>query len=102
MKFIRFSMRNKKDDFTLPMEKAEQILRSQQQTIMVSSPDGTWSGLYVNKADVTKTERDFEAERDWKSINQKNIEEPKVAPISPERLEEISGEVKEILKSKLI
>lgn len=103
MKFIRFSMRNKKDDFTLPMKKAEQILNAPQQTIMVADEDGSWSGIYVNKADITKTDRDYDAETDWKRKNPPPaIEESKGTPASPEYIEKIGGQVKEILKNKRV
>lgn len=101
MKFIKFSMRNKKDDFTLPMPKAEQILSAQQQTVMVANEDGSWSGIFVNKADISKTDRDYEAEKDWRRNNPAPmIEEPKCVPVTSEFMKKMRSDVKNILKDK--
>lgn len=103
MKFIKFSMQDKKDDFTLPMEKAEQILTSSQQTIMVLNEGGSWSGIFVNKAYIKKTDRDYDAEREWKMKNPSPaLAEPEGTPVTPEYMARISGEVKKILKNKHI
>lgn len=103
MRFIRFSMRNKKDDFTLAMPKAEQVLKATQQTVMVANEDGTWSGIFVNKADISKTDRDYEAEKDWHRNNPTPaLEEPVQNPASPEYVEKVGQEIREMLKGKRV
>lgn len=102
MKYIRFSMRNKKDDFTLPMPKAEQILQSAQQTVMVADESGNWTGLFVNKADIMKTDRDYESEREWNLKNTATIEEPVQNPITDEHRAELNRSVKKLFQGKRV
>ena len=98
MKFIKFNMRDKKLSFTLPMKKAEQVLNALQQTVMVTNEDGSWSGIFVNKADISSTDRDYEAEKEWRMKNPLPVIEPPVTPITPEHLAKLDKQVKEILK----
>jgi hypothetical protein len=73
-KYVKIHMRNKKLSLVLPLEKAEQILRSPQQLVMVTEEDGSWNGLTINKAEIVFTDRDYDTEAD---------ERPKLAaPIS--------------------
>lgn len=103
MKFIKFNMRDKRLNLTLPMSKAEQILNSDLQTVMVTNPDGSWSGIYINTADISSTERDMDAEREWRMKNPTpQIEEPKGTPVNDEYMEKINQQVKEILKNKRV
>lgn len=61
--FIRFSFRNKKQNITLPIEMAEVIIDSKEQLVKLYDKDGNWTGVTINKAEITGTDHDFEMEQ---------------------------------------
>jgi hypothetical protein len=61
--FVRFFMRNKKHDITLPFDMAETILDSKDQLIKVII-DGKWTGITINKSEIISTDHDFDKERE--------------------------------------
>jgi hypothetical protein len=63
MMFIKFIL-SKGDPITLPFEKAETVLTSQQQIVMITDESGKWTGQTINKAHIVVTMRDREAEKD--------------------------------------
>ncbi len=97
--FIRFFMRNKKLDFTLPKEQAEKVMNSTQQLIMVSDEKtGKWSGITVNKADIMRTDHDWEEERVWAMKNTPKLDVPSSMP--PEKEINIDDFKPDFLKKK--
>ncbi len=68
-KFIKFTLSTKKT-FTIPFEQAQEILNSQAQVVMISK-DGEWDGETINKSFLISTERDIEAEKQYKMYDEK-------------------------------
>ena len=98
-KFIKFIMRDKSNNFTLPFEQAKNVLESKSQLVMIHSK-GQWTGLTVNKADVMMTERDMEAEKEWRVNNIPSLEEPKITPGMKEKIETSKKEINKIYSLK--
>lgn len=61
-KFVKIKMRDK-TSITLPLEQAEQVLRSPQQLVMLYDENGKWDGESINKAEIVGTQRDYYQER---------------------------------------
>ena len=72
---IRFFMRNRKHDVTLPFALAEQIMQSKDQLVMVYDENSKWTGLTINKAEIISTDHDFDEER-YSVYNPNQITEP--------------------------
>src|SRR4051812_30042728 len=83
-KFVRFFMRDKRLDITLPFEQAERVIDSSAQLVKISDKDGGWSGRTINKADVMGTERDYDEEAD-KNYNRSQLPEPEFKPLDTEK-----------------
>lgn len=91
MKYVKFLMRNRELNITLPMEKAEKVLTSSQQLVMITDKDGKWDGETLNKAEIVGTVRDWDKER--REMNSENqIEEPKLERLSFEEIQKFKPE----------
>jgi hypothetical protein len=86
-KYIRFSMRNKKNDITFPIDQAERILTSPQQLVMVYDEFGVWTGITINKAEIIMTDHDFGKENDesLKEMESHSLPEPALKPVDIEK-----------------
>lgn len=74
-KFVKIIMRDK-TTYTLTFEKAQMVLESPQQIVMLKDDEsGEWSGEALNKADIMRTDRDFDAEREYQKLNTPKIPE---------------------------
>lgn len=98
-KYIRFFMRNRKHDITLPFEQAERVMDSQTQLVKIFGPDGKWTGVTINKAEIISTDHDFDREkRDaWKENENRALPEPAFKPIDirkykPDFMKQIENE----------
>lgn len=93
-KYIKFIMRNKEDNITLPFEQAEKVLNLPQQLVMIMDEGGNWTGDSINKTQVVTTYRDLERE------NIENpkimIEEPEISPLSEEQMKKVEEEKEKI------
>lgn len=78
--FIKFFMRDKRLDITLPYDQAEKVIDSPQQLIKVTGNDGKWTGVTINKAEIIGTDHNFDDERDA-NYNKNQLPEPKKNPI---------------------
>ena len=85
----------KGQSFTLPMDKAEEIMCSENQVIMIDNSKGEWSGLSINKADITMTERDRDKEKEYNSLK---LLPQEVKPMTKEEEEKVEKIKKEINK----
>ena len=97
-KFIKFHMRGG-NFITVPFEKAEEIMASDSQVILIDDMDGKWSGLSLNKADITMTERDREAESDYRKNNTLRLEAPPEKKLTQKQMDKIEEKKKEISES---
>lgn len=71
-KYIRFFMRNRKHDITLPMDQAERVLDSREQLVKIYDEQNKWTGITINKAEIISTDHDFDKEKDeqWKIMKE--------------------------------
>jgi len=86
-------MRDKKNNFTLPMWQAEQVLDSPNQLVKISE-NGEWNGLTVNKADVAMTDRDREAEKEWRIENTDQLQAPEERESLPQDIESAKDKIR--------
>ena len=97
--YIRFFMRDKRLDVTLPIEQAERVIDSPAQLVKVLDKDGRWSGRTINKADVMGTEHDYDEEK-HANYNRNQIEAPKVEPMDTEKFRpDFLKDKKEIIRT---
>ena len=85
MMFIKFVMTGKNKDFTIDEFQAKEILSSPQQLIPVKDWHGNWTGETINKAFITCTERDRDAERTYHDEVQRLEERKKYLTAVPEQ-----------------
>lgn len=97
MKFIKFYMRDKRLDVTLPMEQAQQIMMSPQQMVMVTDSNGNWTGLTINKAEIKGTDHDWDKESYVFRENNLKLSEPVDVP-DPKRSKEIREKISQMFK----
>ena len=81
---------------TLPFDKAEEILCSDSQIIIIDNEKGEWSGISINKADITMTERDREAEREYVQDHLPKNGAPKEKKLTQKEKDVIEEKKKEI------
>lgn len=101
MKFIKFTLANA-EPFSLPYDKAVQVMDSSQQLVMLSDDKGDWSGQTINKAFIICTDRDVEEEASWGNKNLLKLSEETEVVQTPEeqsRTEEAKKRVAELAKS---
>jgi hypothetical protein len=96
MKFIRFTLRDG-SKYTFEFDKGMKILQSPQQLVMVSEEDGGWDGFSINKADVVKTERDYDAEKLYNSKKHPQLPEGKK---DVTKIAATTAKIREELRSK--
>lgn len=65
-KFIRLVMSNKQE-FVLPFEKAQAVINSPSQIVMIRDKEGELTGEIINKAFLICAERDYEYENKQKA-----------------------------------
>ncbi len=79
-KYVKFYMRNKALNVTLPFEQAERVIDSPNQIVKLLDKQGNWTGDTINKAEIVGTTRDSDEER-HANYNEKQLPEPKREPI---------------------
>lgn len=95
MKFIQITMSDR-SKFTVTEIQADRILNSQQQIIQITNSKGEWTGQTINKAHIVATERDFEAERQYRIHNTPRLAPPKEKEISDSQKQKVEKKRKEI------
>jgi hypothetical protein len=65
MKYIKFVFRDKKT-ITLSFDQAERVINSTQQQVKILNEKSNWTGILINKAEIVKTEIDWEKMREEK------------------------------------
>ena len=96
MKFIEITM-SKGNSFTLPYPKAQKLLESEQQIILVHDDKGNWTGESINKAHIISTRREHQVEREWRRDNQTKLpkkDEPEIMPEVQAKMDKIRDEIK--------
>lgn len=89
---IRFTI-SKGEPFTLPYDKALQLLSSPGQLVMLKDEKGNWTGQTINKAHIICTDIDSEK---GERITDKDrlLENPDAKPLTEEDRVKIAGLVK--------
>jgi len=84
MKYIKFYMRDRRLNLTLPIDQAEKIIDNPNQLVKLIGSDGKWSGRMINKSEIIGTERDYDHE-EHESYNKNQLPEPIYNPFETER-----------------
>ena len=106
MKYIKFTFRDKKT-ITLPFDQAERVINSAQQQVKILDENANWTGVLINKADIMKTEVDWERTRDDRirlgQVHEETVMSPEQQKAYDKRWEKMREDVEGlgILKKKI-
>jgi len=74
MKWIKIVLRGGKE-FSFPDFKVIAILEAEDQLVRIHDKDKEWTGVTINKADISYTEYDADRTRQWKRENEPKLQE---------------------------
>lgn len=92
MKYVKLFMRDKKHNITLPMEKAQRVIQSPNQLVMIMDDNGQWTGQTVNKSEIISTDHDWDKEKEVLRENPRI--ETLANPITDEQMKELAAKFK--------
>lgn len=91
MNFIKIVLRTGKE-FSLPEEKVLAILTSEEQLVRVHKK-GVWTGMTINKADISWTEFDAEETKRWNRDNGLKLPEPEEDQLTKKEIRQRLNEI---------